>query len=677
MHCTSRETARVLASLGTLGLALALYANSLAGDFVFDDHSAIQVNPDVRTNTPLSSVFKNDFWGLPLSHAESHKSYRPLTVLSFRLNHHLHGLWAPGFHAVNVAAHAGVCVLFFWACLGLGASLAPSLSASLLFASHPIHTEAVANIVGRSELLAAIFFLLALISYQRAGRRGTTTPSAWILLTVALSAVSLLCKEQGVTVLGLCLVLEAKNYLLKPGEIFPVQSKNRISWTGHLLRSFVVLSAIAALLFIRIYLIGRGTPTFADSDNPAAFSPHWKTRFLTYSYLCALNVWLLLMPSQLCHDWSMGSIPLVESVTDCRNFASLSLLAATLTGCTLLARRVISHKRVKYCGWTELSQAINSQGNKNLNNNNPLVVQKLTLFPTNTKKRPSNLLEWKRLRLHSKSSVLLLVSLSWAVIPFLPASNIFFPVGFVVAERVLYLPSMGFCLLVALGINSFRTKTRKNRAAIAVSFLVLVFSAKTVSRNSEWGTSRGLVTAALKTFPGNAKLHMSMGNQLAQQGDRRCEMFYRNAIRLKPNYASAWTNLGLVLVNTGRPKEAEEAYRTALSFKPDHLNANTNMGHLCRLQGRWEEARRYFTSALDRRPTLPTLHYFVGVASEEIGTERDIEVAVEEYGLAVKYNSQCWEAHYGLGRLLASHTATESTTMTRNERLKKVGSTLT
>ncbi|CAI8019479.1 Protein O-mannosyl-transferase TMTC2, partial [Geodia barretti] len=520
MHCTSRETARVLASLGTLGLALALYANSLAGDFVFDDHSAIQVNPDVRTNTPLSSVFKNDFWGLPLSHAESHKSYRPLTVLSFRLNHHLHGLWAPGFHAVNVAAHAGVCVLFFWACLGLGASLAPSLSASLLFASHPIHTEAVANIVGRSELFAAIFFLLALISYQRAGRKDTTTPSAWIFLTVALSAVSLLCKEQGVTVLGLCLVLEAKNFLLKPEKIVPVQSKNRISWTGHLLRSSVVLSAIAALLFIRIYLIGRGTPTFVDSDNPAAFSPHWKTRFLTYSYLCALNVWLLLLPSQLCHDWSMGSIPLVESVADYRILASLSLLAVTLTSCTLLARRVISHKRVRDCGWTELSRsfhAINSQGNKNLNNNNTLTVQKLTLFPTNTKKRPSNLLEWKRWGLRSKSSVLLLVSLSWVVIPFLPASNLFFPVGFVVAERVLYLPSMGFCLLVALSINSFRTKTRKNHAAIAVSLLVLVFSAKTVSRNSEWGTSRGIVTAALKTFPGNAKLHMSMGNILAQQ----------------------------------------------------------------------------------------------------------------------------------------------------------------
>ena len=48
MHWTSREKWRVLASLGVLGLALALYANSLAGDFVFDDHSAIRINPDVR-----------------------------------------------------------------------------------------------------------------------------------------------------------------------------------------------------------------------------------------------------------------------------------------------------------------------------------------------------------------------------------------------------------------------------------------------------------------------------------------------------------------------------------------------------------------------------------------------------------------------------------------------------
>ena len=96
-----------------------------------------------RSNTPLSVVFANDFWGISLSDSESHKSYRPLTILSFRLNHWLHGLWAPGFHACNVAAHAIVCILYLWTCLGLGVSLAPSLGAALLFAAHPIHTEAV------------------------------------------------------------------------------------------------------------------------------------------------------------------------------------------------------------------------------------------------------------------------------------------------------------------------------------------------------------------------------------------------------------------------------------------------------------------------------------------------------------------------------------------------------
>ena len=77
-----------------------------------------------------------------------------------------------------------------------------------------------------------------------------------------------------------------------------------------------------------------------------------------------------------------------------------------------------------------------------------------------------------------------------------------------------------------------------------------------------------------------------------------------------------------------RPLEAEKAYLSALTFKPDHINGNTNMAHLCRLQGRWAEAREYFMTALKRRPKLPILHYYVGVASEELGGAQDIEVWV-------------------------------------------------
>ena len=60
------------------------FVNSLFGDFVFDDSEAIVNNNDIRGETPLSNLFHNDFWGTRLTHPSSHKSYRPLTVLSFR-----------------------------------------------------------------------------------------------------------------------------------------------------------------------------------------------------------------------------------------------------------------------------------------------------------------------------------------------------------------------------------------------------------------------------------------------------------------------------------------------------------------------------------------------------------------------------------------------------------------
>lgn len=60
------------------------YYISLYGSFVFDDVEAIVKNKDVMPTTPLSSVFKNDFWGTSISLNSSHKSYRPLTILSYR-----------------------------------------------------------------------------------------------------------------------------------------------------------------------------------------------------------------------------------------------------------------------------------------------------------------------------------------------------------------------------------------------------------------------------------------------------------------------------------------------------------------------------------------------------------------------------------------------------------------
>ena len=111
-----------------------------------DDIFAIRDNTDVRPETPLSNVFSNDFWGKSMSSNVSHKSYRPLTVLTFRANYALHGLDAWGYHAVNVALHALVTVVLGWLCRRL-VFPEPELAflVMCLFASHPVHTEAVSQ----------------------------------------------------------------------------------------------------------------------------------------------------------------------------------------------------------------------------------------------------------------------------------------------------------------------------------------------------------------------------------------------------------------------------------------------------------------------------------------------------------------------------------------------------
>lgn len=73
---------------------------------------AIKTNPDVQWSTPIVNLFKNDFWGTPIDQSGSHKSYRPLCTLTFKLNHYFHEFDASGYHLVNLVIHCLVCLLF-------------------------------------------------------------------------------------------------------------------------------------------------------------------------------------------------------------------------------------------------------------------------------------------------------------------------------------------------------------------------------------------------------------------------------------------------------------------------------------------------------------------------------------------------------------------------------------
>ena len=141
-------------------LALFNYLPSLWGDFVFDDAEAILNNDDVITNSSLTQVFSNDFWGTPIASRKSHKSYRPLTVITYRLNYWIASGHNPMvYHLTNLLLHPMVALMYtlvcrivineVWCCSkssGRGLESIASV-AGIIFAVHPIHTECVSVLI--------------------------------------------------------------------------------------------------------------------------------------------------------------------------------------------------------------------------------------------------------------------------------------------------------------------------------------------------------------------------------------------------------------------------------------------------------------------------------------------------------------------------------------------------
>ncbi|XP_071313290.1 protein O-mannosyl-transferase TMTC3 isoform X1 [Trachinotus anak] len=547
------------------GLVVGCYWNSLSCGFVFDDVSAILDNKDLRPSTPFRNLFLNDFWGTPMAEERSHKSYRPLTVFTFRLNYLFSELSAASYHLFNVVLHAIVCVLFLRVCR-LFLDKTSSLVAALLFAVHPIHTEAVTGVVGRAELLSSIFLLAAFLAYTKSTSADHSIVWAPIALTVILVAAATLCKEQGITVVGICCVHEV---FVAQGFTLPMlldtlrqvlQGKDGFPYAvlQTLLKLIVLIISTLLLVIIRVQVIQSQLPVFTRFDNPAAVSPT-PTRQLTFNYLLPVNAWLLLNPSELCCDWTMGTIPLVESLLDLRNLATLVFYS--------------------FLG----------------------------------------LLAYHSLRYRHSSAKTVIMALSLIVLPFIPASNLFFPVGFVVAERVLYVPSMGFCVLVAHGFKILSHKGQLKKISwLMIGVLLTTHAVKTFNRNWDWESEYTLFTSALKVNKNNAKLWNNVGHALENQNNyAKALQYFLQATRVQPDDIGAHMNVGRTYKNLNKSKEAEDAYLVAKSLMPqiipgkkyatrvapNHLNVYINLANLIRAnESRLEEADQLYRQAISMRP---------------------------------------------------------------------------
>ncbi|XP_041787007.1 protein O-mannosyl-transferase TMTC3-like, partial [Anopheles merus] len=103
-----------------------------------------------------------------------------------------------------------------------------SFAAALLFAVHPIHTEAVTGVVGRAETLSSVFFLAAFIFYTKATRRKKSTGWRFLCLSMLFVATAMLCKEQGITITGVCAIYEI--FVAQKVSISGVNMEKYFNW---------------------------------------------------------------------------------------------------------------------------------------------------------------------------------------------------------------------------------------------------------------------------------------------------------------------------------------------------------------------------------------------------------------------------------------------------------------
>ncbi|KAF2881522.1 hypothetical protein ILUMI_24656 [Ignelater luminosus] len=674
-------------SLACCLLAFLLYYNTLDADFVYDDRRAILTNPDLLPSTPWTRLLEDDFWGTPLTDSGSHGSYRPLCVLTFRLNYLLGGFQPWGYHLVNVLLHCLATALLVKVARHIlprsRSSMGPAV-VGLLFATHPIHTEAVAGVVGRADLAACNFYLLSFLTYiahikyrdslcclsntstQLCGdehvetngdnkikqfhgskyhrfvvnlqknvtncnwprkfgrvtvhsetvvtavRKNKVSPEesfdefcCWkrmgkqwgcLVVSVLLALAAMLSKETGVTVLGVSILF----------DFLTTTSTHKRQW-----RSAVLLSSAAVvLLLLRLQV---RTPQFSTADNPTARAPHLLTRLLTFVYLPVFNFGLLLYPNSLSFDWGMDAIPRITSLRDPRNCVSI-LFYLTLGLITRHCVKKLYDKQtsstVKPKGRREnasalviasdaktwicscpvchqsLSELHSASCRTSNNNNSTSMYSTCVCIRVPSRALPKN----RRRRKPQGNSVAILLGLAFLALPFLPATNLLFYVGFVVAERVLYLPSAGLCLLLGLGIAKL-WDNRKYRCCVVVGLVMLsvCFTVKTVLRNRDWVNEEALYRSAIPINP--PKAYGNLGSVLSTQGRvAEAEQAFRRALLHRPNMADVHYNLGVLLQGKHQLDEAIQSYQRAIHFRPSLALAYVNLGTALIAAGRCQEA---------------------------------------------------------------------------------------
>ena len=595
-------------------LAVLLYANTLSHNYTQDD--AIVIYENMYTTKGVQGVpsllrydtFKGFFKTEGKDKLVSGGRYRPLTPVMFAVGYQIFGDSPFVGHLFNILYYAMLgWLLYLFLCRLLTPTFATSTARTiaimccLLYVAHPIHTEAVANIKGRDEIIAMLCSVAAcLVGLQYLHRQRIQS----LMLIFLVFFLGLMSKENTITFLAVW-----------PAAIWCFQKNH---WRTALRPWAMMVAATAVFLVIRTSVLGfdfGGTP-MELMNNPYLklvegqyVEMSLSEKYATIVYTLGQYLKLLILPHPLTHDYYPRHIGM-------KSFADTTvLLTMTIYLCLLLAAFWSLRKR-------------------------PLVSFGILFF---------------------------LITLSIV-------SNVVFPIGTNMSERFLFMPSLGFTLVLAYTIIGITRRLSPNIVTVLFAIILIAYSAKTITRNAVWKNDFTLFTTDVHTSTNSAKVLNAAGGALTTEaaklddGPRKTEMLQQATIHLSkaltihPGYKNAALLLGNAYYYQKDYDKAVKAYEKALRIAPGYTEAEANLAISLREAGKYagetlgnvDKALRYLKQSIKLAPDDVETLRLLGIAH---GISGDHQSAIS-YFLQVVESQPTAAAYTNLARAYANSNNT-------------------
>lgn len=300
-----------------LALTFLIYGQSLWGGFVFDDRGIGEHKALLSSLDNIVQVAAYPYWTVDAG------LYRPTTLLSYLFNNIIFGEAAWGFHLVNLLLYAGICVVIYFLVKKLFKDEWMAYIVSILFLVLPIHTEVVANITGRSELLSLLFTLLVLLEFTKE-KISPWRAGLWALLAIGAKETAIAL----VPLAGLVLVIR------EGGFSFGILKKYFIELSG------LVIGALI-YFFLRYFVLGTehflGVET-SVIENPLLFADT-EGRVFTALGILWMYVKKSIWPTNLCSDYSYNQIPVISNFSDPAVLIGALILLASFVSIFIFIKR--------------------------------------------------------------------------------------------------------------------------------------------------------------------------------------------------------------------------------------------------------------------------------------------------------------------------------------------------